>query len=134
MKCNTPYCRNKTRRNRPICPKCRSRKYKDEHPFKYHYNALRNNARRRGHEFDLSFEDYKAKWMEHPEKWATKLVPGNECHWEMDRKDPRLGYTKNNVQIIEKRMNVLKYHHYDKFILEIDWQETHKPAENEAPF
>lgn len=136
-KCATKGCGNEAYRG-GLCHTCRSRKYARESPFKYHYNALRNNARRRGKKFDLTFEEFKEIWLEHPEKWAEKKRPGVECKWQMDRKKPWLGYTKDNIQIIEKSKNVIKYQKHGRFQMEVYWAEKNGQLqlapEDEAPF
>lgn len=138
-KCETAYCRGTPRKYRRKCEKCRKREYARRHPFRYHYNALRGNARRRGKNFDLTFDEFKALWLEHPEKWAVKKRPGVECPWQMDRIDNTKGYTAGNIQIIEKRKNILKYHRHDRHQIEVYWAKKNGQTSldllsEEAPF
>lgn len=110
MKCRTKYCRNESLKKRRICAKCKSRRYKKQHPMRYFYNASRNNARRRGHEFDMTFEEYKQLWKDHGKK------PGNG--WHIDRIDVRKGYTYDNCQILSGFLNVMKWFEEDRFMID----------------
>lgn len=134
-RCAEPYCRNKARKGRSICHKCKSRRYKRDNPFGYYYNSLRNNARARGIEFNLTREEFEAFWRRHPEEWEAKKRD-DVSRWEIDRKDNRKGYEAGNLQLLTKRKNVIKYHEHDKFMMQDDWFETHKPEpeNSEAPF
>jgi len=122
-KCKTNWCRNVAARGRTECSKCRQRRFAREHPFAYHYNALKQNARRRGIRFALTAEEFRRLWEDHPEKWAEKATPGTVCEWQIDRIDPRLGYTFDNCRVISKQRNVYKYMREGKFILDIEWTE-----------
>lgn len=101
-KCTTPYCRGIPPKYRKQCSKCRSRKYKKEHPFKYSFNYHRNNARKRNISWELSFEEFKKLWLRSG-KWEKKKR--GEA-WEMHRLDPDQGYKKENIVIIKKALHV----------------------------
>lgn len=134
MKCETKFCRNSAAKGRRVCYKCRSRQWKEKYPFRYHFNALRNNARRRGIPFDLSFDVYRALYRDHPIASKDKLLSDTNARYEIDRIDVRKGYTDTNVQLIEKQRNIQKYHEFDKFILEVNWQPKAELSVGEAPF
>jgi len=53
--CVNSFCRNNHSKGRNICDKCISRRAKKNNPMGYRFNALRNNAKRRGKEFTLTF-------------------------------------------------------------------------------
>lgn len=130
-KCQTRHCRNDAARTH--CHKCRSRRYAVRHPLRYHFNALKQNAKRRGHAFHLTFEQFKNFWARHPKEWKEKLAPGL-CCWHIDRIDPRIGYRQDNIQILEKTKNVLKYHEQDKkLLLQVSYMPKHSPATAEVP-
>jgi len=86
--------------------------------MKYAYQMHRSNAKRRkpdhfrnGIPFELSFEEFEALWMAHPEKWEEKKrsMLGEsrfKCQWEIDRIDPYQGYHKDNVRIVSKIVNI----------------------------
>ena len=101
-KCNTPYCRNEATLKRHRCPKCRSRMYKDKHPEAYFFNALRNNARRRGKGFALTLEEFKefcrrTGYIEKKGKYKTA--------YSIDRKDSTKGYSIDNIHILTLENN-----------------------------
>ncbi|MBO6572118.1 MAG: hypothetical protein JJ958_06685 [Balneola sp.] len=95
---------------------------------------MRNNARRRGIPFDLSFDVYRALYRDHPIASKDKLLSDTNARYEIDRIDVRKGYTDTNVQLIEKQRNIQKYHEFDKFILEVNWQPKAELSVGEAPF
>ncbi len=132
-RCAVSHCRNQARKGRSICHKCKSRKYKRENPFGYYYNSLRNNARARGIEFNLTRAEFEAFWKRHPKKWAAKKRD-EVSRWEIDRKDNRRGYEAGNLQLLTKRKNVKKYYEEDRFMMDVEWVEKTKPKNTEAPF
>lgn len=60
-KCITQYCGNKPRHIKgrvspgKFCHKCLSRKRKKNNFFMYHFDIMRQNAKRRKKDFNLSF-------------------------------------------------------------------------------
>lgn len=121
-------------RFRKRCAKCRSRKYKKDHPFAYFFNVHRNNARSRNIKWDLTLEEFREIW-EDSGKWEAKLRGEN---WEMDRKNVNKGYEKGNIKIIEKWLNVYLWYERDRYMIDFRWRERwsemhNKPIE-EAPF
>jgi hypothetical protein len=57
-RCKTPGCRNKRALHRSVCHKCASRKYRENNPMRASYQHLKDNAKRRGIYFDLTFEEF----------------------------------------------------------------------------
>jgi len=99
-----------------LCYMHRSRRAKQLNPFGYHFNALRNNARRRGKEFTLTLSEFKrfcaeTGYMEKKGKGATNL--------SIDRKDHSKGYRYDNLQVLTLGDNVRKryvdYYNEDTF-------------------
>lgn len=133
IRCATPNCRSKAITGRRRCAKCRSRLYAKKHPHRYHFNLQKQNAKRRGHEFNLTFDQWKAVWDQHPEKWEDKLKPGM-CEWQMDRIDRRLGYEVGNVQILHKTRHVEKTVAENKFYMDVKWNRKKKNPIEKAPF
>lgn len=134
--CAEKHCNRPAAKGRSRCHRCRSRKFAREHPFAYHYNALRNNARRRGKPFTISLADYIALWEDHPDKWAEKCSEG-ECQWQIDRIDPTKGYVPGNLQILSKRKNVIKYNRHGRFRMKAHWFRKAGQTEldlDQAPF
>ena len=134
IKCKTKYCRNRLRYN-GYCSKCRTRRQKQNSPFKYYYQKLKHRAKERGKVFNLAFEQFKLIWLCEPDKWNDKLTQ-DICKWQMDRIFNDQGYHFDNIQILSKKRNILKYHRHDKFHLEVRWtKRANKPTTDErAPF
>lgn len=132
-KCPTPWCRNDSAPGRKHCHKCRSRSYREKHPYRYYYNVLRLNASRRGIEFNLSFRRFKKLWTDHPKKWKEKLAQ-KTCRWEVDRIDINRGYADDNVQLLSKRENIRKYWEKDRLKVTADWTEVKESPIEKAPF
>lgn len=104
-KCKTKYCRNDAAKHRTICEKCKSRLLKERHPITYHFNALRNNAKRRGKEFNLTIEEFK----EFCKKTGYMELKGkNGSDLSIDRRENRKGYVMNNIQAITLSENTVK--------------------------
>lgn len=110
--CITKFCR-KPKYKGNYCHSCKKRRYKEKHPEKYAYIVLKNNARRRGKYFDLTFEQFlefsvKSGYM------AGKGIYKESLH--IDRIDESKGYTIDNIQVLSNIENVKKYltYNYDK--------------------
>ena len=112
MKCATKYCRNKTVKGRTICEKCKSIKYKQNHPENYFFNVLRNNARRRGKEFLLTLSEFKSFC----EQTAYMELKGQKADsLSIDRIDSSRGYHIDNIQAITLSKNSAKNNTERKF-------------------
>jgi len=109
-KCPTPNCRNKVTGNYQ-CSKCRSKKYREANPVKYAFNNLRNRARQRGVLFTITFEDFK--------EWCVKInyigmAKGRGANsFTVDRRHNDVGYHLDNIQVLTRRENIIKYFSYD---------------------
>lgn len=107
MQCTSVGCKNSTVGNKTKCGTCTSRAYRLRHPIKAAYNNLRNNARRRGKEFSITFEYFKEFCTE------TNYILGKgktKESYTIDRKVAELGYIPGNLQVLTNRNNVLKRH------------------------
>lgn len=74
------------------------------------FQTLRQNARRRGKEFTLTFEDFEAFC------YAFDYIAGKgrkAKSYTVDRIDNEKGYTRDNIQMLTKSDNVKKYLSYD---------------------
>lgn len=108
MKCINDGCDNEARPGRHTCYKCKSRKYKQDHPLEYWFNALRNNAHRRGKQFTLTINQFK---MFCERTGYDKLKGQTATSMSIDRIRAHEGYTVDNIQAITLSANVKK--HYD---------------------
>lgn len=103
--CKTTGCIN-SKKQGSYCYACAKMRWAKKNPARYAYNNLRGNARRRGKEFELTFEEFqqfciKTKYLNGKGRSATGL--------HIDRINPKLGYTKDNIQVLTNRENVQKY-------------------------
>lgn len=104
MKCTTKYCRNNSYTN-GLCHKCRKLKFRTENPIRNAFNNLRQNAKRRGKQFDLTFEQFELFCIE------TKYILGKgktKDSFHIDRIDESAGYSINNIQVLTNTQNVKK--------------------------
>lgn len=110
------------------------RNWRKNNPEKYCYQTLRNNAKRRGKEFDLTFDQFL--------NFATKtdyiLGKGRTREsFHIDRIDETKGYTLNNIQVLTNSENVKKYLRYsfdERGVPNHFVNEIIKPSNQNAPF
>lgn len=105
IRCTTKNCRNNAAPQRTICEKCKSRLLKQKNPYLYYYNNLRNNARRRGKKFSLSFDEFK-KFCD--ETGYLLLKGKNAGDASIDRIKDNEGYSYNNIRMITLSHNSYK--------------------------
>lgn len=106
--CVTKRCRNDKEKQRKLCWKCTKRRYKKRHPLRNCFNVLKNNAKRRGKEFNLTIEQFR--------KFAIETSYINKRgrtarKFHIDRIDNSMGYSINNIQSITSSMNAKKRHY-----------------------
>lgn len=105
MKCKTKYCRNAPKKGR-TCSTCHTREYRKNNPYRYSYNNLKSNAKRRGKEFNLTFEEFK----EFSIKTNYLIGKGrSKDSYTIDRIDTEKGYSIDNIQILSNSENVRKH-------------------------
>jgi hypothetical protein len=96
--CSTPYCRRKATGS--LCKTCQSRKWRKDNPVRSAWLNLRNNAKRRGVLFTITFEQF--------EKWCVKVkyigfAGRNSDSFTIDRRHNGIGYHIDNIQVMSKR-------------------------------
>lgn len=87
------------------CSKCQRLK----NPEKYAYQTLKDNAKRRGKEFTLTFEQF-SEFAVKTSYIARKGRKKDSLH--IDRIYENNGYTKENIQTLTNSENVRKYLKY----------------------
>lgn len=95
--CAVKFCRGKKPKKGRICHKCRHRKHKLKDPISYAYNALRQNAKRRGHSFGITLEYFRGFCKE------TDYINKKGRHktsLSIDRINPNLGYIEGNLRVL----------------------------------
>lgn len=107
--CITPYCTSKARYGGSMCHPCRNKAFRQKDPLKYAYQTLKDNAKRRGKDFTLTFEYFceLAKQIDYMNKKGTKAKS-----MQIDRKDEERGYHNDNVQGLTLAENRYKYDQY----------------------
>jgi len=81
-------------------------KWRKKYPLKAAYQTLKYNAKRRGKEFDLTFEQFKEFAIK--TKYEKKRgVYADSYH--IDRIDETKGYTIDNIQVLTNVQNLRKY-------------------------
>lgn len=83
----------------------KSRRYRAKNPIRYAYHNLKSNSKRRGKEFDLTFEQFKEFC------YKTNYIQGKgitKDSYSIDRKDNDKGYTIDNIRILTVSENSKK--------------------------
>lgn len=100
-------CNSRPRRAKSSkCHTCESRLKRDRDRVKYAFNTLRSNAKRRGHGFDLTLEQFRnfaieTDYIVNKGKTATS--------YSIDRRENDKGYTLDNIQIMTLADNSRKH-------------------------
>lgn len=113
-KCLTKFCTRCPSRGR-FCFTCISRRSRAANPVKWSYWNLKANAKRRGKEFDLTFEQFKQFCLE------TNYIAGKGrtlLSYSIDRIDNTKGYTVDNIRVVTVTENSRK----GTKVLDYDWQ------------
>jgi hypothetical protein len=97
MKCQTEDCTNESREHRKLCYKCAKRKHREKYPLKYIYDTVKANAKRRGKEFTLTFDEFKEFCMKTGYDEKKGKTPDS---LSIDRREPLNGYSKDNIRAI----------------------------------
>lgn len=109
--CKVRMCRNESYNGKPLCNKCQSREFRANNPDRYAFNALKDSAKKRGIPFGLSFEEFRAFCLSHPE-----YLPGRgrrSFHLHLDRIDASRGYFADNIQVLSATINIQKRNSVD---------------------
>jgi hypothetical protein len=132
----TKYTWEKGMINNSQCPSCRTannnrlphrsmkgtsnpawRGYKDV-PGKT-LSKLKRGAKARGISFDITIEDIQEKLEKQDYKCAlTNWSVAFSENASVDRIDSNKGYTKDNIQIVDKRINMMKRDFDEKFFID----------------
>ena len=108
-KCLTDFCRKKSKDHSKYCHSCILKKYKEKNPVKYTFCVLKNNAKRRGKDFSITFEEFE-EFCVKSNYIAGKGRKSESYH--IDRIDENKGYSIDNIQILTNKANVVKYLEY----------------------
>jgi len=106
MKCSNENCQLEGGIRTGLCRRHRVEKWRRDNPVRYAYTNLKDNAKRRGKEFSISFE-YFVNWCASYEYIQRKGK--SKSGFTVDRIDNDLGYVEGNLQCISNEENVKKY-------------------------
>jgi hypothetical protein len=112
--CITRYCKNDANQGR-YCKTCISRRYRSRNPMRAAYNALKQNAVRRGIPFTITYE-YFARWCHRSDYMAGK--GRTKESYTIDREKNHLGYVPGNLRVLTNSENARKVNR----VLMYDWQ------------
>lgn len=105
MNCSVKRCTRPALPNGK-CRRCYLREWRRLNKMKYAYQTSKDNAKRRGKEFDITLEEYagfavESKYIIGKGRTATSL--------HIDRIEEDKGYTLSNMQVLPNKDNVIKY-------------------------
>lgn len=111
-RCATPMCNSKAAKGKNYCHKCVKRRWRENNPVKACFAALRDNAKRRGKDFKISFE-YFVKFVVDTSYIMRKGIGREDM--TIDRVEQDRGYEEDNLQVLPNYQNVQKMH-YDRMM------------------
>lgn len=121
--CCVRLCRSVLKRptKRRFCRRCRERRYAALNPVAYAFAKLRWNAKRRGHQFTLTIEQFDqfCTWTNY-----IALKGKHGAALSIDRIRAHEGYTADNIQVLTLAENSRKAHH----------EGAYAPASSPDPF
>lgn len=105
--CQAYRCGNKHTPKDRFCAKHRHRYNKEMNPINYVFHLRKSRAKERGHEWDLTLEEFRefckqTGYMEGKGKKAGSM--------SIDRIDNTKGYSLDNIQILSLSENSAKQH------------------------
>jgi len=110
--CATKYCRNIVRCRGRKCSTCVSREATKRNPMRRCYRNLKSNAKRRGKEFTLTFEQFAEFAVRTDYINKRGITPDG---YTIDRKDNTKGYTIDNIRVLTNKQNLQKYLNIDRY-------------------
>lgn len=93
--CVEKHCRKKREKNRSLCSSCRYKKRKEKDLYKWSYETLKRNSKRRGIHFSLTFQQFVYFCVK------TEILLGRgrtSSSYSIDREDQTRGYSINNIR------------------------------------
>lgn len=111
-----------------------SKEWRKKNPMHAAYLDLKSNAKRRGHSFSITFDEFK-QFCKKTSYMDVKGIYKDSYH--IDRIDENKGYHMDNVQLLTNSQNVRKFfdHYYDDSIGKYVFKVKKTPeTENKAPF
>lgn len=98
-------CSKQAVKNARLCGKCNSEDWRNKNPVRYAYNNLKHNAKKRGKEFDLTYEEFERFCV----KTDYMMGKGRTAEsYHIDRVDESKGYTITNITLLTNSQNMKK--------------------------
>jgi hypothetical protein len=103
--CPTPRCRNKKAPSSNYCHACKKRQYRARNRMRDSWQHLKDNSKRRGIFFDLTFEEFAHFCYETDYLYG---VGKKKTSFSVDRIIEEIGYTAGNLQVLTLSNNSKK--------------------------
>lgn len=91
--------------DRADCNRCRDERYKRNQPLRRAYSKLKYRARERGHEFELTYEQYERFALE---SGYAEGRGKTAASFSIDRIKDELGYVPGNLRVLTLAENTRK--------------------------
>lgn len=98
--------KNKAAYHRSICNTCKSRRWRLRNPLRELWHNIKRSAKKRNKEFNLDFDKFKL--FVKNTGYDKKSGRGKNSS-TIDRINNNLGYTDNNIQVLTRSKNTIKY-------------------------
>lgn len=106
----------RTRPRERVCGACYHKRRRERDPIAYRFYLLKVNADQRGKDFDITLEEFRDLCH----RTGYHLRSGRHGEGlQIDRIDPRQGYTLENIQVITCSENSSKGNTTDRDLLEL---------------
>lgn len=106
--CKAYKCKNlRAGKTDRFCHKHRHRYTKEIDPVRYTYRLRKSRAKERGHSFTITLEEFR-RWCAENDYMDKKGKKAGSA--SIDRIDPSIGYTYNNMQVLSLADNSAKQH------------------------
>ena len=111
-KCVVKFCRRNHKKESKYCRHHLYLREIEVNPEKVAYNNLKGNAKRRGKEFSLTFDEFLYFLKLNPDHMIKKGKGLKSL--QIDRINNNEGYKLSNIRSITMKENLRKYHDHDK--------------------
>jgi len=88
-----------------MCSAEYTQSWRQRNPIRASYLNLKNNAKRRGKEFTLTFAEFQQFAVKNQIVYGKKRTADT---WSIDRVNPELGYSVDNIQRLTLSQNTAK--------------------------
>lgn len=121
-KCSNKNCHHLVKGNQVLCGVCRVRKSRLLDPVRYSYQNVKHRANERNIPFTLELGWFR-EFCRATGYIENKGRTSESFSIDRIRNDHSIGYTPDNIRVITKRDNILKYFRFDRLenkVIEIE--------------